>query len=56
MSQPSWNGAKYFVTFTDDFSRASMVYCIERKSDALDKFVEFVAMADGQHADVKCQS
>lgn len=32
MSQQAWDGSKYFLTFTDDFSRATKVYCIQRKS------------------------
>lgn len=39
--QPAWDKSRYFVTFMDDFSRASMVYCIERKSQVLEKFKEF---------------
>lgn len=49
MSTLAWDGSKYFVTFTDDFSRATMVYCIERKSDVLDRFKEFVAAAEALH-------
>lgn len=45
----AYDGSRYFVTFTDDFSRASIVYCIERKSEVLDKFKEFVAMAEALH-------
>lgn len=47
---PAHDGTKYFVTFTDDFSRASMVYCIKRKSDVFEKFKEFVAMAEARHS------
>lgn len=49
MPNRAYDGSKYFVTFTDDFSRASMIYCIERKSDVLQKFKEFVAMAEALH-------
>lgn len=49
MSQPAWDGSRYFVTFTDDFSRATMVYCIERKSEVFSKFKEFVAMSEAKH-------
>lgn len=49
MSEPAWDGSEYFVTFTDDFSRASMVYCIKRKSDVFDKFKEYVSMAEARH-------
>jgi len=49
MPTPAYDGSRYFITFTDDFSRASMVYCIQRKSEALDKFKEFVAMVEALH-------
>jgi len=49
MPTPAHDGSRYFVTFTDDFSRASMVYCIQRKSETLDKFKEFVAMVEALH-------
>lgn len=49
MSELAWDGSRYFVTFTDDHSRMSMVYCIERKSEVLDKFKMFVSMAEAQH-------
>lgn len=41
---------RYFVTFTDDYSRATMVYCIERKSEASDKFEEFATMSEALHS------
>lgn len=31
-------GEKYFITFIDDYTRYSRVYCIKQKSDVLDKF------------------
>lgn len=46
MSQPAWDGSNYFVTFMDDYSRASKIYCIKYKSEAIDKFREYVAMAE----------
>lgn len=49
MSQPAWDGSRYFVSFTDDFLRASMIYCIEKKSDVMEKFTEFVAISEAQH-------
>lgn len=47
--EEAWDGSRYFVTFTDDFSRASMVYCMEAKSETFEKFREFVAMAEALH-------
>lgn len=49
MSQSAWDGSNYFVTFMDDYSRASMVFCIKRKSEVFDKFREYVAMSEAHH-------
>lgn len=46
MSEPAWDGSRYFVTFMDYFTRASMIYCIERKSDVLEKFKQYVASSN----------
>lgn len=45
----AYDGSEYFVTFTDDYSRASIVYCVKNKSEVLGKFKEFVAMAEAFH-------
>ena len=39
----AWGGYKYFITFSDDYSRFEYVH---RKSDALDAFIEFKAGSD----------
>jgi hypothetical protein len=44
----SSEGYKYFITFVDDFSRYLTVYPMKNKSDALDKFKEFLAEAERQ--------
>lgn len=49
MPMTAYDGSRYFVTFTDDFSRASMICCIQRKSEVLEKFKEFIAMAESLH-------
>lgn len=49
VSEEAWDGSKYFVAFTDDYSRASMIYCIQYKSEVYDKFKEFVALAESLH-------
>ena len=41
MQTTSIGGAKYFVTFIDDYSRCCAVYFIKEKSEVLDKFKEF---------------
>lgn len=49
VSESAWDGSRYFVSFTDDFSRASTIYCIERKSEVFERFKEYVAMAESLH-------
>lgn len=46
---PAHDGSKYFITFTDDYSRATMVFCIQRKSESSEKFKEFMAMSEALH-------
>jgi len=43
MSVGSLGGARYFVTFTDDYSRFSYVYFLKHKSEVFKKFKEFHA-------------
>jgi len=43
MSVGSLGGARYFVTFTDDYSRFSYVYFLKHKSEVFEKFKEFHA-------------
>lgn len=45
----AYDGSRYFVSFIDDYSRASMIYCIKKKSEVFGKFKEFVAMAEALH-------
>lgn len=49
MSKPAHDGTEYFVTFTDDFSRASVIYCMKNRFELLEKFKDYVAMAEAQH-------
>ncbi|KAL8094563.1 hypothetical protein AgCh_036190 [Apium graveolens] len=44
----SLGGNRYYLTFIDDFNRKSWVYIIKEKSEALDKFKEFKALAEKQ--------
>ena len=32
---------EYFIMFTNDYSRFMFIYLMHRKSEALDKFIEF---------------
>lgn len=41
MRLSSIGGARYFITFIDDFSRLCSVYFLKNKSEAVDKFMEF---------------
>ena len=43
MQTQSIGGAKYFVTFIDDYTRCCAVYFMKRKSEVFDKFKEFEA-------------
>ena len=45
MSVTSLGGSRYFVTFTDDYTRCSRVYFLKRKSEVLEKFKEFESEA-----------
>jgi hypothetical protein len=49
----SLEGAKYFVTFVDDYSRKTCVYMMKRKDEVLAKFKNFKndgkIEAHGQH-------
>lgn len=49
ISHSAWDGPKYFVTFTDDYSRASTIYFVEIKSEVFDKFKQYIAMAESLH-------
>ena len=48
MSTQAKGGYKYFITFTDDYSRYSYVYLMRRKSEAFEKFKEFRAEVENQ--------
>ncbi|CAK9816532.1 Retrovirus-related Pol polyprotein from transposon TNT 1-94, partial [Anthophora quadrimaculata] len=41
METQTLGGAKYFITFLDDYSKKVYVYFLRNKSDALEKFKEF---------------
>lgn len=48
----SWNGKKYYVSFTDDFTHFSVVYPISAKSEVCEMFQKYASMAEG-HFDQK---
>lgn len=41
----SWDGQKIFVSFIDDFTHFTAVYALKSKSDVLDAFQKYAAMA-----------
>ena len=48
MENVSIGGSRYFLTFTDDFSRYTFVYILKNKSEVVKYFKEFVTMAEKQ--------
>ena len=44
----AWGGYKFFITFTNDYSRFQYVFLMHRKFDALDKFIKFKAKLENQ--------
>ncbi|KAI5708540.1 hypothetical protein M8J77_024816 [Diaphorina citri] len=48
MQVTSSGGNRYFLTFTDDFSRMSHVYFIKNKHDVFEKFREYKALVENQ--------
>ena len=43
MNTETLGGARYFVSFIDDYSRCSRVYFMREKSEVMKKFIEFEA-------------
>ena len=48
MRTTSFGGARYFLTFIDDFSRKVWLYTLKTKGECLEKFKEFKALAEKQ--------
>ncbi|CAB4021125.1 retrotransposon, Ty1-copia subclass [Paramuricea clavata] len=48
MKTESFGGARFFMTFIDDYSRCVTVYPITHKSEVLDKFKEWEAVVTNQ--------
>jgi transposase InsO family protein len=48
MRTTSLGGARYFVTYIDDFSRKMWVYLLKSKGECLEKFKEFKALVEKQ--------
>ena len=48
MSTQAKGGHKYFITFTNDYSRFDYMYLMKQKSEAFEKFKEFKAEVENQ--------
>jgi transposase InsO family protein len=48
MKTTSHGGARYFVTFIDDFSKKNHVYLLKAKGEVFDKFKEYKALVENQ--------
>jgi len=48
MKTISYGGARYFVTFINDFSRKTHVYLLKAKGEVFDKFKAYTALVDNQ--------
>ena len=46
MQTQSFGSSRYFITFTDDYSRYCKTYFLRKKSEALEKFKEFKASVE----------
>ena len=45
---PSHGGARYFITFIDDYSRRVWVYVLKHKNEAFERFKEWIALMENQ--------
>lgn len=55
MSETSWGGARYLVTFTDDFSRKTHGYLVTYKSEVLSCFIKYKRLVENQTGKtIKC--
>lgn len=48
MPEQSFGGAKYFLTFIDDFSRKTFVYFLKSKVEVFEQFLLFKALVENQ--------
>lgn len=48
MPKPSWGGAYYILTLTDDFTRKTFTYLLRNKSEVTERFKEFMAWVEKQ--------
>ncbi len=55
MKTTSRGGARYFVTFIDDFSRKTHVYLLKAKGKVFDKFKAYKALVEN-HTSMKIKT
>jgi len=48
MKTTSQGGARYFLTFIDDFSRKTPVYLLKAKGEAFEKFKQYKALVENE--------
>jgi hypothetical protein len=48
MSEASWGGARYLITFTDDLTHKAFVYFLQSKDQVMNKFIEFKDLVENQ--------
>lgn len=48
MQEDSWGGARYFLSFTDDYTRKSYGYFLRSKSEVFSNFINFKAEVEKQ--------
>jgi hypothetical protein len=48
MTQKSLSGCKYYLTFTDDYSRKTWIYFLKAESEVFKRFQEFRALVENQ--------
>lgn len=48
MPRKSWGGARYLLTFIDDYTRKIFVYFLKSKSEVYERFKEFQVMVENQ--------
>lgn len=48
MSEMIWDGTRYLLMFTDDYSRKTFSYLIKSKKEVLNKFIEFKTLVENQ--------
>lgn len=48
IKKPSHGGSRYFLTFTDDFSKRTWDYFVKNKSEVFEKFIEFKSLVENQ--------